>query len=123
MSSFTDDELAKIWLDRSGEFSDELSVHAEATLNARLKVSLEPYEKAVKIGDRRGQATAINALYDQMSDDTRAALRWTPVMMVSNNSMLGGDTEKAGPIEMATIFANLQAAFNNGGLSYNGNQA
>ena len=43
-------------------------------------------------------------------------------MMVSSNSMLRRDTQKAGPIDLVVIFANLQVAFNNGGLSYSRSQ-
>jgi hypothetical protein len=118
MSSFTDDELAQIYNDKSGEFSKDVSVHAGGALAFRMKVALEPFENAVDSGDRRGQAMAINLLYDQMSPAVRQALGWTPVMMVANNEMLDGDTKFFGPFDESTVITNLLNASKRGGLSF-----
>lgn len=118
LSSFTDDELAKISIDRAGEYSKELSDFAEGALGTRLKQVLEPYESAISSGDRRGHAMTINLLYEQMSPDTRAAMGWTPAMMASNNKTLDWDNREFGAFDMDQVKANLLAAARAGGLSY-----
>lgn len=123
LSSFTDDELGKIAVDKGGEFSNDLQEYARGALNARVKISLEPYENSVFNGDRRGHTMTINLLYDQMSPDARAALNWTPAMMASNNSMLEGDTKLFGKFSMATVLSNLLNAVQKGGLSFSQSDA
>ncbi|WP_283514248.1 hypothetical protein [Sphingomonas sp. 2R-10] len=123
VSSLTDDDLAKIAVDREGAFSKELSDYATGALAARMKVSLEPYENNVFSGDRRGHAMTINKLYDQMSPDTRIALGWTPAMMASNNRMLEGDTRLFGKFDEDIVMSNLFAATRQGGLSFAVNKA
>ncbi len=118
MSSFTDDELAQITNDKGSEYPQGLSDCAGGALAFRMKVALEPFENAVDSGDRRGQAMAINLLYDQMSPAVRQALSWTPVMMVANNEMLDGDTKTFGPFDENTVIKNLLNASRRGGLSF-----
>lgn len=118
VSSLTDDDLGKIAVDKGGEFSNDLQEYARGALNARVKVSLEPYENSVFNGDRRGHTMTINLLYEQMSEDAKAALNWTPAMMVSNNSMLEGDTKLFGKFSMDTVLANLVNATQKGGISF-----
>lgn len=118
LSSFTDDELSEIALNRDGKFSQDEADLAGGGLSGRVEFSLRPYAQAASLGDRRAQATAINALYDHMSDNVRAALKWTPAMMVSNNSMLQGDSQKFGWLDGGAITAWLGGAFDQGGLQF-----
>lgn len=118
LSSFTDDELSQVALNKSGAFSrDEIDL-ADGALSGRLEYSLRPFAEAAGNGDRRAQATALNALYSKMSDDVRAALGLTPVVMASNNSMLQGDSAKFGWLDLEPITAWLGQAFAEGGLQF-----
>lgn len=118
VSSLTDNELGKIAVDKGGDFPQELRDYAAGALNARLKVSLEPYENAVSSGDRRAHVMTIKLLYEQMSPDTRAALHWTPTMIVAADKMLEGDTKLFGPFSMDRVHSNLLNAVQRGGLSF-----
>lgn len=118
MSSFNDDELGKIALDRSHEFSEDLQIYAEAALNARVKVSLEPYEASVSSGDMRGHVSAIKLLYEQMSSDTRAALGWTPDMIEAGQKIYENQTKLHGRFDIDTLFSKLFDAAENGGIGF-----
>lgn len=52
-SSFSDQELAAMAKNSSGNFSEEEQIHAQGWLNERVRVSLEPYRAATNAGDRR----------------------------------------------------------------------
>ena len=118
-SGFSDQELAAMSLNSSKNFSVAEIDEAKAVLAARMAVSLEPYRAATNAGDRRGHTMAINALYDKMSPEVRSALGWTPTMMISNNSMLHGDSERFGKQDPSSILNQLRSAALNGGLSFN----
>ncbi len=118
VSSLTDDDLGKIAIDKNGEFTNDLQEYARGALNARVKVSLEPYEDSTFAGDRRGHTMTINLLYEQMSPAARAALDWNPAMILSNNNMLKGDTRLFGKFSMDTVLSNLVNAVQKGGLSF-----
>jgi hypothetical protein len=79
-SSFSDQELAAMNLNSSGNFSKTERDAAQGMLNERLRVSLETYRGATNSGDRRGQAMTIDLLYNQMTPEVRSALGWTPAM-------------------------------------------
>lgn len=118
LSSFTDDELAQIELNKNGEFSqDELNL-AGGALAGRAAHSLESYGPAVQSGDRRAMMMGIKALYSQMSDDVRSALRWTPDMMASTDDMLNGDSKRLGWLSVDPIVSKLLDASNSGGLHF-----
>lgn len=117
-ASVSDQELAAINLNTSGNFSKEEQVRANALLGERMRVSLEPYRSLTELGDRRGHAMAINALHDKMTPEVRRALSWDTAMMVSNNSMLDGDEKKFGKLDIFGIFANLRLAQAQGGLTF-----
>ena len=118
LSSFTDDELAQIELNKNGEFSqDELNL-AGGALAGRVAHSLESYSPAVQNGDRRAMMMGIKALYSQMSDDVRSALRWTPDMMMSTDNMLDGDSKRLGWLSVDSIVSKLLDASDSGGLHF-----
>jgi hypothetical protein len=117
-SSFSDQELAAMNLNSSGNFSKDEQIQAQAMLNERLRVSLETYRGATNLGDRRGHAMTIDALYAQMTPEVRSALGWTPTMMAANDRMLAGDEMKFGKLPMSGILANLQATQFEGGIKF-----
>jgi hypothetical protein len=117
-SLFSDQDLASMDLNSSGNFSQSERDQAGGMLNERLRVSLETYRGATDLGDRRGHAMTIDALYKQMSPEVRNAMGWTPTMMAANNHMLAGDDAKFGKLSTLGIFANLQATQAQGGLSF-----
>jgi len=119
MSSFTDDELAEIRLDRSGEFSEDESNFAGGTLGARMTVSLRAAAPDCDaLGDRRALMMGIKALYSQMSDNVRAALGWTPAMMVSTDNQLNIDSKKLGWLSIDSMIPTLLDASDKGGLHF-----
>ena len=118
VSSFTDDELAQITNDKNHQFPKDLSNYAGGALGQRLKVVLEPYEYSVNNGDRRAHTMTIDKLWNQMTPATRKALNWTPTMMISNDSMLKGDTKIFGLFDENTVIDNLVNAAQRGGLSF-----
>lgn len=117
-SSFSDQDLAAMNLNSSGNFSKDEQIQAQAMLGERMRVSLETYRVATNLGDRRGHAMTIDALYSQMSPEVRSALGWTPTMMAANDQMLAGDQGKFGKLPISGIFANLQATQAAGGLTF-----
>jgi|GEM_PF-3323247 len=117
-ASFSDQELAAINLNSSGNFSEAEQVQANALLAERMRVSLEPYRISVNQGDGRGQAMAINALYNRMTPEVRRALGWDSAMMVSNNSMLASDEQIGGKLDNNAIITNLRFAQHRGGLMF-----
>ncbi|MGP1665858.1 MAG: hypothetical protein ACTS5I_08130 [Rhodanobacter sp.] len=119
-SSFSDQELAAMDLNSSGNFSQTERDAAGGMLGERMRVSLETYRGATNLGDRRGHAMTIDALYKQMTPEVRSALGWTPTMMAANDHMLAGDEEKFGKLLMSGILANLQATQGQGGLTFSG---
>ena len=119
-SSFSDQELAAMTLNSSGNFSKTEQDQAQGMLNERLRVSLETYRGVTNLGDRRGQAMTIDALYNQMTPEVRSALNWTPTMMVANDQMLAGDEVKFGKLDISGVLANLRTTQTQGGLTFNG---
>jgi hypothetical protein len=117
-SSFSDQDLAAMNLNSSGNFSKNEQIQAQAMLNEKLRVSLETYRGVTNLGDRRGHAMTIDALYKQMTPEVRSAMGWTPTMMAANDHMLAGDEEKFGKLPMSGILANLQATQAHGGLTF-----
>ena len=117
-SSFSDQDLAAMRLNSSGNFSKDEQIQAEAMLGERMRVSLETYRGSTELGDRRGHAMTIDALYAQMTPEVRNALGWTPVMMAANDRMLAGDEEKFGKLPVSGILANLKATQATGGLTF-----
>jgi hypothetical protein len=117
-SSFSDQELAAMNLNSSGNFSKDEKIQAQGILNERLRVSLETYRGVTNLGDRRGHAMTIDALYAQMTPEVRSALGWTPTMMAANDRMLAGDEEKFGKLPISGILANLLATQAAGGLRF-----
>lgn len=103
-SSFSDQEVAAIALNRDGRFNADESGWARAELGGRVAVALQPFDDAVMHGhDRRGHALAINLLYNGMTQEVRAALHWDEAMMVSNNEMLTRDTRDHGAIDRPSV--------------------
>ncbi|MGK6322564.1 hypothetical protein ACMGDM_05710 [Sphingomonas sp. DT-51] len=103
-SSFSDQEVAAIALNRDGRFNADESGWARAELGGRVAVALQPLDDAVMHGhDRRGHALAINLLYNGMTQEVRAALHWDEAMMVSNNEMLTRDTRDHGAIDRQSV--------------------
>jgi hypothetical protein len=121
-SSFSDQELAAMNLNSSGNFSKDEKIQAQAILAERMRVSLETYRGGTELGDRRGHAMTIDALYAQMTPEVRSALGWTPTMMAANDRMLAGDEEKFGKLPVAGILANLLATQGVGGLAFRAGQ-
>lgn len=117
-SSFSDQELAAMNLNSSGNFSTDEKIQAQGILGERLRVSLETYRGFTDLGDRRGHAMTIDALYAQMTPEVRSALGWTPTMMAANDRMLVGDEEKFGKLPVSGILANLLATQAVGGLTF-----
>jgi len=118
LSSFTDEEVAEIKLDRSGEFSQDEQNLAGGVLGARMTESLNSVSPNVVLGDRRAQMMGIKALYSQMSDNVRAALGWTPAMMISTDNMLDMDSKKLGWLSVDSIVSKLLDASDRGGLHF-----
>ncbi|MBU3079019.1 hypothetical protein [Sphingomonas quercus] len=110
---FSDDELARVTLNRDGFFSDDQSAEASGALDARLARSLAPHE-----GDPRARAMAINALHAQMSDDTRAALKWSAALIDANRATLREDSARSGWLDNRPIIAGLDHAAGKGGLDF-----
>jgi hypothetical protein len=119
-SSFSDQEVAAMNLNSSGNFSKDEQIQAGGILGERMRVSLETYRGATDLGDRRGQAMTIDLLYKQMTPEVRSALNWTPAMMAANDQMLAGDESKFGKLEISGILANLRTTKAHGGLMFNG---
>jgi hypothetical protein len=117
-SSFSDQELAAMNLNSSGNFSKTERDAAQGMLNERLRVSLETYRGATNSGDRRGQAMTIDLLYNQMTPEVRSALGWTPAMIMANDQMLAGDEDKLGKLDISGVLTNLQTTQAHGGLSF-----
>jgi hypothetical protein len=109
-------------LNSSGNFSKDEKIQAQAILAERMRVSLETYRGGTELGDRRGHAMTIDALYAQMTPEVRSALGWTPTMMAANDRMLAGDEEKFGKLPVAGILANLLATQGVGGLAFRAGQ-
>jgi hypothetical protein len=119
-SSFSDQEVAAMSLNSSRNFSKDEQIQAQGILGERMRVSLETYRGATNLGDRRGHAMTIDALYKQMTPEVRSALGWTPTMMMANNQMLAGDESKFGKLDISGILANLRTTKAHGGLMFNG---
>ena len=119
-SSFSDQELAAMNLNSSGNFSKDERDQAQGMLSERVGVSLEIYRGVTNLGDRRGHATTIDLLYKQMTPEVRSALNWTPTMMAANNQMLAGDESKFGKLDILGILTNLRTTKAHGGLMFNG---
>lgn len=119
-SSFSDQELAAMNLNSSGNFSKDEQVEAQGWLNERLRVSLETYRGVTNLGDRRGHAMTIDLLYNEMTPEVRSALGWTPTMMAANNHMLAGDEAKFGKLDISGVFENLRTTQTQGGLMFSG---
>ena len=117
-SSFSDQELAAMNLNSSGNFSKTERDAAQGMLNERLRVSLETYRGATNSGDRRGQAMTIDLLYNQMTPEVRSALCWTPAMIMANDQMLAGDEDKLGKLDISGVLTNLQTTQAHVGLSF-----
>ena len=121
-SVLSDQELAAIKLDREGLFNDEESLTASATLGSRLAASLRPYQAACMMaGDIRGQGTAINMLYAQMTPEVREALGFTPEMIIAGNQYIRRDEQIFGPLlgsDITGIAQQLAALSSRGGLAY-----
>jgi hypothetical protein len=117
-SSFSNQELAAMALNSSGNFSKEEQVLAQGWLAERMRVSLEAYRGSTMMGDRRGHAMAIDALYEKMSPEVRSALNWTPAMLVANNRMLEGDERRFGKLDIDDILGNLRTVQAHGGLMF-----
>lgn len=114
VSDWSDQDLAAMALGRDKSFTKDEKVFAEAELNKRLAVALEPFSAATMSGDRRGQAMAINMLYSGMSQEVRAAMNFTPAMMASNNSMLEGDNKLYGALDNQSVLRTLLGTKANG---------
>jgi hypothetical protein len=119
-SSFSDQEVAAMSLNSSRNFSMDEQIQAQGILGERMRVSLETYRGATNLGDRRGHAMTIDALYNQMTPEVRSALNWTPAMMAANNQMLAGDESKFGKLDILGILTNLRTTKAHGGLMFNG---
>jgi hypothetical protein len=103
-SSFSDQELAAIALNRNHQFTETEAGWASGEFTERTRVALEPFSNDVMHRfDRRGQALAINMLYNGMTSEVREALGWEEAMMVSNNEMLTRDTKDFGPIDRHSV--------------------
>jgi hypothetical protein len=103
-SSFSDQELAAIALNRNHQFTETEAGWASGEFTERTRVALEPFSNDVMHRfDRRGQALAINMLYNSMTPEVREALGWDEAMMVSNNEMLTRDTRDFGPIDRQSV--------------------
>ncbi|PLY39463.1 hypothetical protein CSZ94_26250 [Janthinobacterium sp. ROICE36] len=117
-SAFSDQELAAMNLNSSGNFSKDEQIQAQGVLGERVRVSLETYRGATNDGDRRGHAMAIDALYTQMTPEMRSVLGWTPTMMNANDHMLAGDEKKFGKLSLAGILAHLETSKTEGGITF-----
>jgi hypothetical protein len=117
-SSFSDQELAAMNLNSSGNFAKAERDAAQGMLADRVKVSLETYSVSTNSGDLRGQTMAINVLYDGMTPEVRSALGWTPAMMAMNNHLLSWAEEIYGKLDISGVLTNLQTAQAHGGLSF-----
>lgn len=117
-SKFSDQELAAIKLNREGLFSDTESLAGSSRLAGRMAASLSPYQHDGL--DFRRQATAINALYAQMTPEVREALHMTPDVMAANNDALRKDTMRLGPLAGSStdILHSLASLSRSGGLSF-----
>ena len=119
-SSFSDQELAAMQLNSSGNFSQTEKDQAGGMLGERMRVSLETYRGVTNLGDRRGHAMTIDLLYNEMTPEVRTALGWTPTMMAANNHMLAGDEAKFGKLDISGVFENLRTTQTQGGLLFRG---
>lgn len=119
-SSFSDQELAAMNLNSSGNFSQTERDSAQGMLGERMRVSLETYRGVTNLGDRRGHAMTIDLLYKEMTPEVRTALGWTPTMMAANNHMLAGDEAKFGKLDIFGVLANLRNTQTQGGLMFSG---
>jgi hypothetical protein len=117
-SSFSDQELAAMSLNSSGNFSKDERDEAQGWLGERTRISLEAYTGATNSGDLRGQTMAINALYDGMTPEVRSALGWTPAMMAMNNHLLSWAEGIYGKLDISGVLTNLQTAQAHGGLTF-----
>ncbi|MDO8651947.1 MAG: hypothetical protein Q7R66_07150 [Undibacterium sp.] len=119
-SSFSDQELAVMDLNSSGNFSKDEQDEAGGWLAERMRVSLETYRGVTNLGDRRGHAMTIDLLYNEMTPEVRSALGWTPTMMAANDHMLAGDEAKFGKLDISGVFENLRTTQTQGGLMFRG---
>ncbi|MGK6322563.1 hypothetical protein ACMGDM_05705 [Sphingomonas sp. DT-51] len=103
-SSFSDQELASIALNRNHQFTEDESGWARGEFNQRERVALEPFRDAVMHRfDRRGMVVAVNMLYNSATSEVREALRWDEAMMASGAEMLARDTKDFGPIDRQSV--------------------
>ncbi|MFT8827804.1 hypothetical protein [Acetobacter syzygii] len=70
-SSFTDEELAQITLNKKGSFSKDISIDASGALSARVAHSLNGLD------DHGDYHLGVKALFSHMGADVREALNWT----------------------------------------------
>ena len=119
-SILSDQELAAIKLNRDGLFSENESLNGSAALASRMRASLRPFQAAAMMGDFRGQGTAINMLYAQMTPEVREALQWTPAMMVANDQYVRNDIMRFGSLlqDTGSIQQTLAGLSSRGGLAY-----
>lgn len=117
-SSFSDQDLAAMNLNPSGNFSKNEQIQAAGVLNERLRVSLETYRAVTELGDRRGHTMTIKALYAQMTPEVRSAMGWTPTMMQATDYLLALDEGKFGRLPVAGMLLNLQTTQAEGGIGF-----
>lgn len=118
LSSFTDDELAQIAKDKNSEFSDDLSKYAVGTLAQRVQLSLEPFEAAIGYGNFRGEAKAVRALYNHMSQDVRDVMGWTETMVEGIEKIAQKSTQKPHYFDMDSIWVFLLKSSQKANLSF-----
>ena len=103
-SSFSDQELASIALNRNHQFTDDESGWARGEFTERARVALAPFDNDVMHRfDRRGMVLAVNVLYNSATPEVREALRWDEAMMASGAEMLARDTKDFGPIDRQSV--------------------
>jgi hypothetical protein len=103
-SSFSDQELASIALNRNHQFTDDESRWARGEFTERARVALAPFDNDVMHRfDRRGMVLAVNMLYNSMTPEVRESLRWDEAMMASGAEMLARDTKDFGPIDRQSV--------------------
>ncbi|MDE7548939.1 hypothetical protein PY793_13235 [Acetobacter fabarum] len=89
-SSFTDEELAQVTLNKNGSFSKDISIDASGALSARVAHSLNGLD------DHGGLDLGEKTLFSHMGADVRAALNWTAADDAACDRMIAWDQKNYG---------------------------
>ena len=96
LSAMSDDSLAAVVNGRG--FSDNEQSWAQGELGSRVQRALAPLESG-NPGDLRAYQRGVRELYDNVSQDVRDALGWTPAMAAMSDKLVSGSEQYFGKLD------------------------